>query len=139
MFKENRKGTSQTTDTLIGAGTEVEGVLKSQAGIRIEGQFSGEIDCDGDVVIGEKGTARSNIVARDVTVAGKIYGDVTTRGRLTIMPTGRLHGNASAAVLIVQEGGQLNGLSRMERKDRAEDQVVKTEEGAPAQKARQAG
>jgi cytoskeletal protein CcmA (bactofilin family) len=115
MFKENKNLTKGMTDTLIGAGTEMDGQLKSEAGVRIEGVFKGEIESKGDIVIGEGGVAKSNITARDVTIAGKVYGDVHTRGKLIITSTGLLHGNAHAAILNVHEGGILNGSSKMER------------------------
>ncbi|TVY01112.1 bactofilin family protein [Cohnella terricola] len=115
MFKEKNKRTSGTTDTLIGAGTEMNGLLKSEAGVRIEGAYQGDIESKGDIVIGEGGVAKSNITARDVTIAGKVYGDVHTFGKLIITATGQLHGNSHAAILRVHEGGILNGSSRMER------------------------
>lgn len=103
------------TDTLIGAGTEMDGHLESETSVRIEGVFKGEIESKGDIVIGEGGVAKSNITARDVTIAGKVYGDVQTRGKLIITSTGQLHGNSHAAILNVHEGGILNGSSTMER------------------------
>ncbi|WP_254450284.1 bactofilin family protein [Cohnella herbarum] len=116
MFK-NKKHPPGMTDTLIGVGTEMNGLLKSQAGIRIEGAYQGDIESKGDIVIGESGVAKSNITARDVTIAGKVYGDVHTVGKLLITATGQLHGNSHAAILNVQEGGILNGGSQMGRSD----------------------
>ncbi|XID92849.1 polymer-forming cytoskeletal protein [Paenibacillaceae bacterium WGS1546] len=114
MFKKRSKGAPGVTDTLIGAGTEMNGQLKSEAGVRIEGAYHGDIESKGDVVVGEGGVARSNMTARDVTIAGKVYGDVHTHGKLIITATGQLHGNSYATVLLVQEGGVLNGGSRMD-------------------------
>ncbi|MBW7457837.1 polymer-forming cytoskeletal protein, partial [Paenibacillus sepulcri] len=82
MFKENKKTTAN--DTLIGQGTLIEGTLASEASIRIEGEYRGDIECKADIIIGECGLARSNISAKDVVVAGKVIGDVTAGGRLTI-------------------------------------------------------
>jgi len=115
VFKEMKKLSPGITDTLIGAGTELNGMLKSEAGVRIEGSYQGDIECKGDIVIGEGGVAKCNITARDVTIAGKLYGDVHTRGKLIITATGQLHGNSHAAILNVHPGGILNGTSKMER------------------------
>jgi cytoskeletal protein CcmA (bactofilin family) len=115
MFKENKNLSRGMTDTLIGAGTEMDGHLKSETGVRIEGVFKGELESKGDIVIGEGGVAKSNITAHDVTIAGKVFGDVHTRGKLIITSTGQLHGNSHAAILNVHEGGILNGSSKMER------------------------
>ena len=102
MFKENRKWSA--SDTLIGQGTTAEGTLSCQASLRIEGEYRGDIQCLADVIVGESGIVRSNISAKDITISGKVYGDITTTGRLTIMSTGLLQGSAAVGSLIVQDG-----------------------------------
>jgi len=117
MFKSKKLAINpNTTDTLVGEGTVFEGNIKSQATIRIEGQLIGDIDCSGDVIIGEKGRVRSNITAREVVLAGHLSGNVTARGKLTITATGSLSGNIAAAVFTIEEGGVFQGTSRMEVK-----------------------
>ncbi|WP_435922206.1 bactofilin family protein [Paenibacillus sp. DYY-L-2] len=113
MFKEN-KMPSGTTDTLIGKGSSAEGKLECNANIRIEGKFEGEIDCFGQVVVGETGEARSNIKGADIVVAGKVIGDIVSQGRLTITGSGQVEGNVNVAKLVIVEGGLLNGSSQME-------------------------
>lgn len=113
MFRNNKR--LAATDTLIGQGTLTEGKMMCEANLRIEGEYRGDIECKGDVIIGECGIARSNITARDVTVAGKVFGDISTKGRLIITSSGHITGNLSANTLIVQDGGMINGSCRMER------------------------
>ncbi|MDD9266671.1 polymer-forming cytoskeletal protein [Paenibacillus sp. GCM10023248] len=115
MFKGKKNLMNpNTTDTLIGEGTTFEGRIKSEASIRIEGGITGDIDCAGDVIIGERGVVKSNISARDVILAGNVHGNVTTKGKLTITSTGSLYGNISAASFIIEEGGLFQGNSKME-------------------------
>jgi cytoskeletal protein CcmA (bactofilin family) len=117
MFKKGKHLMNpNTTDTLIGEGTSFEGRIKSEASIRIEGGITGDIDCAGDVIIGEHGVVKSNIAARDVVLAGSVTGNITTKGKLTITSTGSLHGNISAASFIIEEGGVFQGSSKMETK-----------------------
>ncbi|MFF2480884.1 polymer-forming cytoskeletal protein [Paenibacillus sp. NPDC058071] len=113
MFKENKRFSA--TDTLIGQGTHTEGKLICEANLRLEGEFSGEIECAGDVIIGELGHARCSITAKEITVAGKVYGDVVAKGRLTVTATGQLTGSVTAQSLVIQEGGMMNGTCHMER------------------------
>ncbi|MFC4597449.1 bactofilin family protein [Cohnella hongkongensis] len=145
MFGGGKRGA--LTDTLIGAGTEFNGMMKAETDVRIEGAYQGDIESKGSIVIGKGGIAKSNLVARDVTIAGKVYGDVHTFGKLVITATGQLHGSSQAAILLVQEGGILNGSSRMEKGDKKpaiavpESPVPASASGAAAaeKKAKQAG
>jgi len=146
MFGNKRK--AGVTDTLVGAGTMFSGLMKSDTDVRIEGDYQGDIESKGSIVIGEGGVAKSNITARDVTIAGKVYGDVHTFGKLVITATGQLHGNSQSAILLVQEGGVLNGSSQMEKSDKrpsGSEMAAPGVPGAPAgavhaeKKAKQAG
>src|SRR5690606_5739962 len=104
-----------TTDTLIGEGSTFEGRIRSDASLRVEGTIIGDIDCVGDVTIGENGQAKSNVTARNVTIAGIVQGNVNTRGLLTITSTGQLLGNTLSHSLIIAEGGIFQGVSKMQQ------------------------
>jgi len=117
-FRRKKQSLTQATDTLIGAGTEFEGTLKTKAGLRIEGHFKGTIECQGDLVVGKHGIVRSQVTARNVTVAGKIFGEVIARDQLMILTQGEIEGNITAASLVIEEGAKFNGTSRMTRREK---------------------
>ncbi len=114
MFKSSKKS-YQGTDTLIGQGTEIEGMIKCTTNLRVEGKVSGDIECTQDITIGETSVCNSNIAAKEIVIAGKVYGDLTIKEKLTIMPSGQLHGNFTSQSLIIHEGGVFNGQSSMTR------------------------
>lgn len=111
MFKEAKRLIA--TDTLIGQGTMVEGSVVTEANLRIEGEFHGEIATKGEIVVGEFGIVKAELQATTLTIAGQVHGDVTVSGRLIITPSGQLHGNAVVQSIIVQEGGGFNGQCKM--------------------------
>lgn len=115
MFRSNKtaKVDPNTTDTLIGEGSVFEGKIKSAAGVRVEGRIIGDIECEGDVTIGEKGVIQSNIIARNVIIAGTVNGNIQARSKLSIMAKGKLFGNMSAATISIEEGSIFEGTSRM--------------------------
>lgn len=115
MFKKNKvvKVDPNTTDTLIGEGSIFEGKIKSEAGVRIEGQIIGDIECEGDVTVGEKGVVQSNIIARNVIIAGTVNGNIQARSKLSIKQKGKLFGNMSAVSISIEEGSIFEGTSRM--------------------------
>ena len=113
MFKKKGKINPNSTDTLVGEGTVFEGRIKSEASLRIEGHITGDIECLGDVTIGENGLAKSNINARHVTVAGVVTGNISTKGTLSITSSGQVFGNTTSHSLIIAEGGIFQGQSKM--------------------------
>lgn len=131
-FSKSGKGSY----TLIGNGSNMEGVLKSQSGVRVEGVFRGQIDSAGEVVIGASGEAHSNIKGASIIVAGKVFGDLVTEGRLTLMANGHIVGNVDAHTLVIVEGGVLNGEARM---DKARQSLIKApKKGAAVQSGTEA-
>lgn len=117
MFKSKEKITKvdpNTTDTLVGEGSIFEGNIKSDAGLRVEGQIKGDIHCQGDVTIGEKGIVHSNITARNIIIAGTVHGNVHANTKLSIHAKGKLYGNITTVTLSIEEGSIFEGTSRME-------------------------
>ncbi|MGG6310604.1 bactofilin family protein [Paenibacillus macerans] len=102
-----------TTDTLIGEGSVFEGKIRSDAGVRIEGQITGDIECEGDVTVGEKGVVHSNILARNIIIAGTVNGNVQAKSKLSITSKGKLYGNMVATSLSIEEGSVFEGTSKM--------------------------
>ncbi len=112
MFRETKRPVpSVTAETVLAQHTTFEGKLKSEGNLRFDGVLEGELTVNGDVVVGEHGNVRGNIQATNVIVAGKVFGNVDTKGRLEILSTGRLHGDISVGSLIIDEGGVLQGKS----------------------------
>ncbi|WP_410513727.1 polymer-forming cytoskeletal protein [Paenibacillus sp. BR2-3] len=97
------------TDTLIGHGGTLEGKVHCDTNLRIEGTFSGEIHCSGTVTVGEQGMVRSSIIAEEIIIAGKVYGNISADRQIIMTGTGQLHGNLSTGTLSIMEGGLLNG------------------------------
>lgn len=102
-----------TTDTLIGEGSVFDGNIQSVASIRIEGKVVGEIKCEGDVTIGEKGIVESNVFARNVIIAGQVNGNIQAKNKISISSSGKIFGNISASVLVIEEGSVFEGSCRM--------------------------
>ncbi|AIQ39526.1 polymer-forming cytoskeletal protein [Paenibacillus sp. FSL R7-0297] len=125
--KRRQSAPYKSTDSLIGHGGTLEGKVHCDTNLRIEGNFSGEILCQGTVTIGEQGTVHSSIKAQEIIIAGKVYGNVTADQKLIMTETGQLHGNIAAGALSIMEGSVLNGSVAM-----AEQPATKTAGGLQA-------
>ena len=100
-------------ESVVGAGVVISGKLEAKNSIQINGSFTGEIITEGDVIIGEYGEVNGPVSAKNVTVAGKINGDINVIDELEILPTGKVMGNTSSKSLSIKTGGILNGKSIM--------------------------
>ena len=131
MFKGKKKQINPNiTDTLVGEGSHFEGRIKSEASLRIEGMVTGDMECTGDVTIGERGIVKSNISARNIIIAGSVHGNIMSKGILKITATGKLYGNTTTASLMIDEGGLFQGTSKMEVKSTSSEKQ-ENEEKSP--------
>ncbi len=109
MFKKNDK---LTIDEVINIEAGMEGSLKfnSPINLRISGKFEGELETKGVLIIGEKADVKAKTIKGDnITIEGKVKGDIISSKRLELSATARVIGNVEAPILVVQEGAMLKG------------------------------
>ena len=94
---------------VLGPNDSLKGTLRTDNSITIHGDVEGEIVAGGDVVVESSATVVSSIEARNVDIRGQVTGDVRSSQRLSLSGSGKLHGDASAARLVVEDGATLNG------------------------------
>ena len=99
--------------TILARDDVLSGRLQVKSGGQVLGSFSGEIECDGDLLIGPEAHVEANIRSERVTIAGFVRGNVVASNRLKITTTGRLEGDAKVGALVVQEGGVHLGVIRV--------------------------
>lgn len=93
----------------IDQGSEFEGKLSFKDTVRIDGRFRGEISSDNTLIVGESGEIEANIRSNSVVVSGTVTGDIVAGKRVVLHKTARVKGNVQSAVLVIEEGAQLNG------------------------------
>ncbi|MBC7812177.1 MAG: polymer-forming cytoskeletal protein [Burkholderiales bacterium] len=95
-------------DTLIGANCTIEGVIRSDANVRLDGTFTGTLEITGNVLVGETAKINADIHARNVSIAGAVRGNVSGK-KIQLLRTGRVWGDISAAALTTEEGAFIDG------------------------------
>lgn len=100
--------------TVIAKGVKVEGATLTGVGmVRIDGEFLGEMDIDGEVILGESGTFEGNIHSKSALVAGKVLGNLFVVGSVHLTSTSEINGNIEATSLVIDEGASFSGNSKM--------------------------
>lgn len=99
--------------SLVGAGTLIEGKIKTDGSIRVDGTLIGEIVAKASAAIGLTGAVEGGVMAKNVTIAGKVKGTVTATEKLTLEGKSITRGDIRASKLIVDEGATFDGQCAM--------------------------
>ena len=99
--------------TVLARDDVVSGKLILKGPGHVLGNFSGQIECDGDLLIGPEAQVEADIRGMRITVSGLVRGNVIATNRLKITSSGRLEGDATVGALVVQEGGVHYGVIRV--------------------------
>jgi cytoskeletal protein CcmA (bactofilin family) len=99
--------------TLLAKGVLLRGEIHVEGTVRIDGRLDGDIQTNGQVIIGEEGLVHGTITASTVISSGRIKAKVTAKERVQLMKTATLIGEVLTPVLIMEEGSKLQGVTDM--------------------------
>ncbi|OGI08232.1 MAG: hypothetical protein A2Y40_08145 [Candidatus Margulisbacteria bacterium GWF2_35_9] len=103
-----------TIQTIVGFDSHLSGNINTESSIRFEGSFSGEINSQGVVYIGNQSIVKANINALRVIVSGEVQGDIEVIDSIDIMSSGKVIGNISGKKLVIDEGAVFQGKVNMD-------------------------
>lgn len=117
MKKTNKNVTSTVAETkigtIIGPGAVFDGNVNAPETIRIDGTLNGDCTCAGNLIVGTDGVIKGNVSARNVTLSGKVTGDIHVHEKLELFSTAKLTGNITARSLIIDEDAYFDGRCNM--------------------------
>jgi len=116
---------------LLGNGTTFEGILKFKGTVRIDGDFNGEVDADGVVIIGDTAKVNARIHADTIIIHGQMRGEINALKRLELKTGGKLFGNVTTSSLVIEKGVVFDGYCQMVREECV--QVVEMEPSSQPQ------
>ncbi|MCY6372134.1 bactofilin family protein [Clostridium ganghwense] len=111
--KPTKATETRSIDTIVGVETDMEGNINSNGIIKIDGKYNGEICTKTDVIIGETGFVKGNIKAENVSIAGRMEGNVRCTELLEITSTGKLIGDIEVKDISILQGAIFKGKSTM--------------------------
>ncbi|MEW5817759.1 MAG: polymer-forming cytoskeletal protein [Spirochaetota bacterium] len=101
--------TNDTSNCLIGEGSVFDGRFMVEGSIRIEGKFQGDIKTDDQLIVGPTGKVKTDIIAKKVTIAGTIIGNIAASEEVNLLQTGKVLGNITTPKLNVEPGVIIEG------------------------------
>jgi cytoskeletal protein CcmA (bactofilin family) len=105
--------TGSSSINLIGAGTVIEGDIRSNGDIRIDGTVYGNVNSKAKVVIGATGVVEGDVISQNSDVSGTIKGKTTVAELLFLKSTAKVIGDIVTGKLIVEVGATFTGSCNM--------------------------
>ncbi len=118
MFGNKKKDTEQKKSIIPSApshslntlvkGTIVEGIVKSESDIRVDGTIKGSLTCNAKVIVGPAGFIEGDIKCENAVVEGRITGNIQVAELLYVRETAEISGDVKTNKLTVQSGAIFN-------------------------------
>ena len=114
MFGKNKSSMPQSSiDSLIGAGTRIEGNVFFTGGLRVDGEVRGNISCENDqqgtLVISERASVEGEVTVGHVLINGTVIGPVCASESLELLPAARVTGDVEYHQIEMQQGAVIQG------------------------------
>lgn len=115
MFGNTKKATSYVgeIETIIGKDTLMKGSISGKGAIRIDGQFEGDLNTTGNIVIGENAKITAQCNASNASIAGTVYGNIDITEKLELLASAQIFGDIKAGILSISEGAIFKGACEM--------------------------
>ncbi len=121
MFKSNNNQTMSKPNEInspeklnrIVDGTSIEGHIKSDSNIRIDGRLKGTINTKGKLVVGQSGSIEGDIVCDSADIEGVFVGKIHVTGILTLKASSKLTGDIVTGKLAIEPGAVFSGSCSM--------------------------
>lgn len=110
--------------TFLGEGTEFEGKIKISGTLKLDGHFKGKISGAGSLIVGEGAKIQSDIHVSQLLNRGEIQGNVIADEKIEIHAPGKVIGNIQTPVLVVDEGGIIEGYCRMHETEKKDEKML---------------
>lgn len=109
---KNADGTNASIN-LIGAGTVIEGDVRSSGDIRVDGTVYGHIYSKAKVVIGSTGLVEGDVSSQNADVSGTIKGKTVITELLFLKSSSKVMGDITTGKLVVEVGATFTGSCNM--------------------------
>ena len=116
MFNSRK---SDKLDLVVGKNSRVTGDVESAGTILIEGTIIGNL-YGNKAILGERSYVKGDISANNISVAGKVEGQVKAKESIEVKATAHISGHMLTRSLSMMKGAIFNGMSKMDDADQSQ-------------------
>lgn len=131
MFDKHQSKPQNRIDTLIGAGTHVDGNIRFSGGLRVDGEVRGDVIAEpgapSTLVVSEHGRVSGQVSVTHLVVNGKITGPVRASEYLELQGKADITGDVEYKTMEIHWGAVISG--KLVHADDTSDKVVALKAG----------
>lgn len=102
-------------NTIVGKGSSLEGTLKVENSVRIDGRIKGHVTTTDSLVIGKEGEIEGEIIAKNAIIGGRVRGKISATGKVVLEAKAFFQGEMKTARLVIDDGAVFDGRCSMQR------------------------
>lgn len=103
------------TAAVIGPSIQIEGTLRGQEDVFVEGEISGTVQLQSNTLtVGTTGRIRADVYAHTVFVEGAMEGDLFGAEQVIIRKSAKVRGNITAPRVTLEDGATFKGSIEMD-------------------------
>ncbi len=106
MDDSNRVG---DLNTIIGKGTVIEGTIKIQNSLRLDGKVIGQILTTDSLIVGKEGEIEGEMRVKNAVVGGTVKGHIFASGKVVLEARSVVTGEVKTAKLAINDGAKFEG------------------------------
>jgi cytoskeletal protein CcmA (bactofilin family) len=116
--------------TIIGEKIAIDGAIRGREDLFVEGSVKGRIEAEAHhLTVGPRGQVEAEIQAANVTISGRLVGNINATGRVKITKEADFNGEIKAKSISVEDGAYLKAVIELKREpDKKPVPVAKPEE-----------
>jgi cytoskeletal protein CcmA (bactofilin family) len=90
-------------------GTSIEGEIKSDSNLRVDGRVKGTINVRGRLIVGQSGVIEGEVTCQSSDIEGTVLGRVNCQDLLSLKATAKLQGDINTKKLAIEPGAVFTG------------------------------
>jgi cytoskeletal protein CcmA (bactofilin family) len=115
-FSMSASPETKDKQTVIGEHISIEGNIRGEEHLLIEGTMKGNIEMGKhNFIVGSKGRFEGEILAQNVDISGQMIGSVKAQGKVEIKKEADMSGDIKAKSISVEEGAYFKGSVELDR------------------------
>lgn len=100
--------------TIISEGCHIDGNIKTDSSLKIDGTVNGNVDAKQGVILGDSGKITGHVNAHEAVIFGQVLGNIQSH-KLEIKATGKVNGDIRTETIEMEFGAVYNGKVSMQQ------------------------